>query len=268
MRKKSQPSRVNLFRSILFAFSVVFLMNVVQAQHRKNAFDSSYHHKNNIKINLSPYIIYDNPIVLSYERSVSKYQTFSITAGTLKFPSLGLLDISNVQFRNEKSASGYTFGGDYRFYLKKENKYMAPHGVYLGPYFSYFNFSNGRSATFTDSAGNQSDFDLSTKISLLNIGIELGYQFVIWDRLTIDLIMIAPSLTSYVAYFNLNGNINGAHEGQINQEVLQAILNHFPFLNKLVSNKNISYSGVANSRNAVWAPGLKFSIFLGYRFGK
>jgi hypothetical protein len=268
MRNKNLSGRFIILASIILGFSDFFLILSANAQHKKNAFDSTYHHKNNVKINLSPYLIYENPIVLSYERSVNKYQTFAITAGYLKFPSLGLLNIPNVNFKNEKSSSGYTFGGEYRFYLQKENKYMAPHGVYLGPYFSYFNFDNSRSATFIDSAGNQSDFSLSTSISLLNIGVELGYQFVIWDRLTIDLIMIAPSITSYLAEFNLTGSVNDAHKGQINEEVKQAILNHFPFLNKLVSDKSVSVSGVANSHNSVWAPGLKFSIFLGYRFGK
>jgi hypothetical protein len=199
---------------------------------------------------------------------LSKYRTFSITAGVLKFPSLGLLDLQNLGFRDEKNSSGFTLGGDYRFYLQKENKYMAPHGIYLGPYVNYFSFSNGRNAIYTDSSGAQSNITLTTKLSLLNIGIELGYQFVLWDRLTIDFTIIAPSITSYVAYLNLGGNIDDAHKGQINQEILQAIINHFPALNKLISDKSISFSGTANSRSAVWAPGLKFSLFLGYRFGK
>ena len=250
-------------------FASVFALPL-QAQHKKNAFDSTYHHKNTIKINLSPYLLYESPFVLSYERALNKYRTFSITGGTLKFPSLGLLDLSNLGFRDEKNASGYTLGGDYRFYLQKENKYLAPHGIYLGPYLNYFNFSNGRNAIFTDSSGAQSNITLSTDLSLVNIGVELGYQFVLWDRFTLDFTIIAPSITSYVAYLNLGGNIDEAHKGLINQEILQALINHFPMLNKLISDKSItiSGSGTANSRNAVWAPGLKFSLFLGYRFGK
>jgi hypothetical protein len=102
----------------------------------------------------------------------------------------------------------------------------------------------------------------------MNVGIELGYQFVVWDRLTIDFTIIAPSLTSYVVYLNLDGNIDTEHKGQINQDILQALINRFPMLNKLISDKSITYSGTSHTRSAVWAPGLKFSFFLGYRFGK
>jgi len=257
----------SLFSIILLPFALLVFCPA-KAQLSKSLYDSTYRHKNNIKLNLTSWALYNSVFVLSYERSVTKHQTFAITGGMMQFPSFGLLDLSNVKFQNASSKSGFTIGGEYRFYLAKENKYAAPHGLYIGPYLNYYHFNSSRNISFTDSSGNVSTADLGSKISVFNIGLQVGYQFVLWDRFTIDMILFAPSLSRYSADFTFDGNLNPNHEIQVNQELVNALKNHFPLLNKLISDGSLHVDGQTHNNASAWAPGLRFTFFVGYRFGK
>jgi hypothetical protein len=265
--KKYQLS-ARLILALLLLPVALLVISPTQAQLSKNIYDSTYRHRNNIKLNLSSWTLYNNVFVVSYERSVTKHQTFAVTGGVLEFPSFSLLDLSNINFKSSASRSGFTIGGEYRFYLAKENKYAAPHGLYVGPYMNYFHFNTTRNLDFTDSNGNVSSASLGSKISIFNLGVQVGYQFVLWDRMTIDLILLAPSISSYSADFTFDGNINTDHQIQISQELVDALKNHFPLLNKLISDRSVHVSGNVHNNVSSWAPGLRFTIFLGYRFGK
>ncbi|MFI5152589.1 MAG: DUF3575 domain-containing protein, partial [Chitinophagales bacterium] len=223
--------------------------------------------KNNIKFNVSTLIIYDNVYFFSYERTINRHQTLSISGGPMEFPKFSTLDVGNVKFERESKRSGYTIGAEYRFYLAKENKYAPPHGLYLGPYINYYRFNSQRNITFTDSSANQSTANFASTIDIFNLGVQIGYQFVLWKRLSIDLILFAPSLSKYGASFTYDGNINLDHQGQISQEVVDALKSRFPLLDKLISNGNVSASGTLHHDFKVWAPGLRYAVFLGYRFG-
>ena len=229
--------------------------------------DSTFRYKNNIKFNVSTLIIYDNVYFFSYERTINRHQTVSISGGPMQFPKFRTLDLGNAHFENESKRSGYTIGAEYRFYLAKENKYAPPHGLYIGPYLNYYRFNGQRNVTFTDSGGNQSNAKFTSTIDVFNIGVQIGYQFVLWKRLSIDLILFAPSVSKYGASFSYEGNINTDHEGQISQEVVDALKKKFPLVDNLITNGNVHVSGSANNDFKVWAPGLRYAVFLGYRFG-
>ena len=55
-------------------------------------------------------------------------------------------------------------GSEFRFYLSKENKYDAPHGVYLAPFVSFYHFNNQRNGQDTT---NQDQLSLSTTMDFL-----------------------------------------------------------------------------------------------------
>ena len=265
--KKNTPLPPSLLVSLLV--TAISLINFsAKAQLSKSVYDSTYIHKNNIKFNVTAWALYNNAFVFSYERSVTKHQTFAITGGLIEFPSFGLLDLSNTKFDKTSNKSGYTIGGEYRFFLAKENKYAAPHGLYIGPYTNYYHFTGSRGVSFTDSSGNVSSADMGSKITVFNLGLQVGYQFVLWDRMTIDLVLFAPSISRYSADFTFEGNLNEDHKIQISQEVIEALKNHFPLLNKLITEGSLHVSGDVHNKASVWAPGLRYTLFVGYRFGK
>ncbi len=75
-----------------------------------------------------------------------------MTLGYQEFPKLISFG-GGVNGEKEDKRIGYKVGGEYRFYLKKENKFLAPRGVYLGPYVSYLFFNNERGLTIENDDG-------------------------------------------------------------------------------------------------------------------
>jgi Protein of unknown function (DUF3575) len=267
MRKNLSISRLHWLIAPIAMIILLMPTYSLKAQNKYSAaYDSTYLHKNNVKVNLSAWVLYDNVTLFSYERSISRHQTISLTGGSMLFPSFSVLNISNVQFQKSLKRNGFTIGAEYRFYLAGENKFAAPHGLYVGPYLNYYHFDNERSLTFTDSSGEQSTGNLSSKISVVNLGIQIGYQFVLWKRFTVDLVLFAPSISRYSADFNLDGNLTPDHQIELNTDIVNALKNRFPLLSKLISEKSLNVSGDTHNHINVIAPGIRYSVFVGYRF--
>jgi hypothetical protein len=219
--------------------------------------------KNIIKLNLTALAIYQSGPLIEYERVTWKNQSFSVQLGyvTLPFGSNSTRDKLNLQ--SDVKKSGYTATVDYRFYLKSENKDPAPHGVYIGPYVSYYHFRNERDVTFTNSSGVSSDvLRLNTNVDVFNIGVQLGYQFVLGKRWTIDCILLAPSISNYKVKIEIDGNASKENLTDYQQEVLQALVDKYPALGSLAGDKVYTFNG----RLDTWAPCVRYSIHLGFRF--
>jgi hypothetical protein len=218
--------------------------------------------KNTIKIDLTSYWLYRNSVVFAYERVVKPNQSFAITAGYQQFPPLiGSLN-DTIQVTRETSATGLKLGAEYRFYLTKENKYGAPRGVYIGPYMAYHNYMNKRSLEVINN-GTPETTELKTNISITNIGFQLGYQFVLNNRWTIDLMLIGPSLSNYRFNADITGNYTFDPD-KINNEVVQALINRFPAFEQLINEGEISDSGKINT----WRGGYRYLFQIGYHFGR
>jgi hypothetical protein len=219
-------------------------------------------HRNNVKFNLSSGLIYRNALLFAYERSVSARQTFSIFGGIQQFPSFSGLIIPGAALAKERKASGYNFGGDYRFYLAKENKYDAPHGLYIGPYASFYTFSNENNAHFTFDDGSTADGQLNTRINFISLGGQLGYQFVFWKRMTLDLILFGPSLTHYSGKMDLKSTLTPDQVSEETKKILQAIADRYPVVGDAIKNGSSNFKGNLN----IWGAGFRYSIHVGFRF--
>jgi hypothetical protein len=166
-----------------------------------------------------------------------------------------------MNYKSTVKKTGYSLTADYRFYLKKENKDPAPHGVYIGPYLAYLNFDNERNMTIGSS---QDLLLLDTKIQVLSIGAQLGYQFVLGKKKhwTIDCIVVGPSLTKYGVNMKLTGNIDPSKIDENLQKILEGIANRFPLVGDLLKNQEVGFKGQSDS----WSAGFRYSIHVGYRF--
>jgi hypothetical protein len=214
--------------------------------------------KNVAKLNITSWILYSNGVQLAYERLLSKHTSITLFGGYISFPMPTIIANSPLNFNQDKTKSGYTFGSEFRFYLSKENKYNAPHGVYLAPFISFYHFNNQRNGRDTS---NQNQVSLSTTIDFLNIGGELGYQFVIKKRFTVDCVLFGPAISSYYFSMQLNGNTSGNHSQEV-QDILDAIKQKYPLLKDLSNGEKLSTSGVSN----FWSLGFRYVIQIGYRF--
>jgi hypothetical protein len=244
-------------KSIFFGVLIFLISLSTQAQR-----GDTTSRKNIVKLDLTSYWLYRNAVVVSYERVVKKNpnQTWGITAGYQVFPPLPALD--NIKVVNESQASGLKLGGEYRFYLQKENKYKAPHGVYLGSYSSFHRYSNSRSIE-VDNNGVLEYADFETNLSILNIGVQLGYQFVLNNRWTLDMVFVGPSISNYSLAAKLEGNYTFDPDN-ITNEVVQGLIDRFPAFKELINEDEFSSKG----RTSAWAYGYRYQFQVGYHFGR
>ena len=242
----------------------LFLSLCSFAQMRDTTVKYVNEHPNIIKLSISSWLLYPSSFHMGYERVLNANHSIYIFGGYNQFPVKLDLGIQSTSFTDARNKTGYTIGAEYRFYLPKENKYYAPHGIYLAPYISYYNFSSNNTLTHTDSNGAKTSANLNMSISLLNVGFELGYQFVIAKRFIIDAEMFGPSFTYYSFQANISGQLNGLDQNETLQAVLNALKAKFPLLSDLSSSKQIYSSGAATEKFP--AIGFRYAVSIGFMF--
>ena len=105
---------------------------------------------------------------------------------------------------------------------------------------------------------------INTNFLVYNIGAELGYQFVIKNRITIDLILAGPSLSRYRLKMQARGSLDVTDpEVEEALETLKDILvNQFEWIKPLFDGDEVNVRGTTS----IWRPGLRYVIQIGYRF--
>ena len=98
--------------------------------------------KNVIRYNLSGALLFgaDRFIVFGFERVIRPRQSISVNFGKASLPKFISIATDSFQLTKDAKNSGVNVSIDYRFYLAKENKHLPPHGLYIGPYYSFNRF--------------------------------------------------------------------------------------------------------------------------------
>jgi hypothetical protein len=247
----------------VFILMAVFLFafNLSSSAQMKDSNAVKVLYPNIPKFSISNYTIYQKSVHLGYERVLNSSHSIYIFGGYNEFPKILNLNLTGTVLSGGSDKSGYSIGAEFRFYLPKESKYGAPHGVFLAPYISYYDFSSNHSIKHTDSAGTQAA-GLTLKTRLFNIGCELGYQFVIAKRFVVDCELFGPSLTYYSFEADLQGQIDGA--GETLQAIIDALKERLPLLNDLSNGKKFYSSGSATQKFPF--VGFRYAVSIGYAF--
>jgi hypothetical protein len=247
-----------------YLFAFLFFGVSIFCNAQKN--DSIQDRHNIIKLNLVSSALFTNSVVFSYERMIKTRPNHSwgVMGGAMRFPTVADFG-SSIHVKDETKKTGFVVGGEYRLYLKKENKFPAPHGVYIGPYVNYYFFRNDRNLTYTpkDSQTTTSAL-LKTDINVLNIGAQLGYQFVFKNRWTVDMVIFGPSIAYYGMKLNLDGDFDLTEEEILQDEILAALTEKFPLIKDLLTEKDVKLQG----KNTTWSAGFRYQLNVGYRFAR
>jgi len=216
--------------------------------------------RNVLKWNLTPMMWSVKNVNLSYERVTSSNRSFSVNTGYFVLPSFGSYDSINIE--RAKKKWGFSISGDKRFYFKNRNTRSAPDGLYWGVFGSlhYYRFEN--EFTLVNSEIAEGKLTLDGNFNMLSAGVELGYQFVLKNNLTIDLIFIGPSISTYSANLGISGNLKVNEESEYIEAIYDVLISKYPGIDNLIKEKNISDSGALFSVG----PGLRYMIQIGYRF--
>jgi len=220
--------------------------------------------KNTIKVNITnPMIFGEDCYVLGYERTIGKHQSFSINVGRFAMPRLFSIGTDSLKQINKsaKTSLGLSVSGDYRFYLAKENRYNSPHGIYIGPYFARNSFT--RNFELEANTGQFiGQFDADLKLGITTVGFQLGYQFVFWDRLSLDMVLFGPGISAYKIKTSLSTTLDAELESELFQKINDGLAERIPGYSLVINPGEFEKTGSFNTTSA----GYRYIIMLGFRF--
>lgn len=252
---------------MIYFFCCMFaVFSFSNAAGQENNMDSLWKHarKNTVRYNVSAPLLFgfDKSLILGYERLVNPRQSFSVNGGTVALPKL--VDISTDSFTLNKDVknTGYNFSFDYRFYLAKENKYIAPRGVYIGPWYSFNRFMRDSEWDYKGASSSQESATTNLSMDIHSFGVELGYQFIFWDKVALDLVLIGPGMGLYKVNAKYDSNLTPEQQDQLQQALTDILSNRFPGMNYVFDNEQLTGSGVTN----VTSLGFRYVIHIGFRF--
>lgn len=248
------------FRYILLVISLLILTINSYSQ---DSLPGKKDRKNTVMINLtSPMIFGDNNYVMGYERTIGKHQSFSVHLGTFSLGKLININTDSIKdITKDVKSRGLSLSGDYRFYLSKENKYNSPRGVYIGPYFAFNNFNRtfnfqANTASFTGNLDAEFNFRVTT------LGFQLGYQFVFWDRVSLDMILFGPGVSAYKAKVELSTTLSPDQESEFFTKLNQKLQEKIPGYSLVIKPGSFERSGSVNTTSF----GYRYIVMLGFRF--
>ena len=246
---------MKIFITVLF--SLLFINNLAS----QDSIVSNY--KNTIRWNITPMaVVGPKSIVLGYERMVSDWQSFSINIGYLEMAPFTNEEGETIHIFDENKKGGFDFSADYRFYFKKRNKFKAPDGLYWGPYAAYYGLWSDASIKIIDNGVMKNTANINSGFHMISGGVQLGYQFVLKERFTIDLMLMGPSLTYYNMNATLDFDLDVDPNDPLYKEIYDKILDLSPTLANFVENREFSTNGKLNFLSY----GFRYGIQLGYRF--
>jgi hypothetical protein len=250
---------IRLYTVLFFLFQA----GICIAQQAVDSSQKTPQRKNVIRYNLSGGLLFgfDKYIVIGYERVLSPRQSISINVGRASFPKLITVVTDSFNVEKDASRSGANASIDYRFYLAKENKYEAPRGVYIGPYYSY-NHLTSETRWDYKSSGSSRFVDVNSTFNIHTVGFELGYQFILWKRLALDMVLVGPGLGFYNYKATFDHNIDGASKEQLLDALEQLLTQKFPGMNYVFSDKHIDSNGTLKTNNI----GYRYIVHIGYNF--
>lgn len=243
----------------IYLLVIILIFSVSAGLHGQK--DSVKYFKNTIRYNISNPMLFGWKFnVIGYERVIKDYQTASISFGRTAFPPFEYTSDS-LGLTNNYHDKGFNVSVDYRFYLQKENRHKAPRGVYIGPYFAYNNFSR-ESSWVMNTENFAGDFNTSLNINAALIGLQLGYQFVFWDRLTLDLVLMGPGWWHLSMKSEFDTDLSDEDEALVLERLNALLEEKFPGTDFVFTGQGFE----AKTNTSTDVMGLRYLINIGFRF--
>jgi len=187
-------------------------------------------HPNIIKINTLALPF--NNLSLYYERSIIPRLSAGIGFG-YKYggliPKVFSVNNSVIEFEMDK-IQGYSITPDVRYYLKSCDAGKLE-GFYVGLYFRYTYYSTDVNFTYSQINLPVEYPHADMVMKEYGLGIELGYQLILWERFSIDFLFIGSRYSFY--------RIGYKFDTEPSQEFLDDLSQH---LNQVVDNLGIDYN--------------------------
>jgi hypothetical protein len=258
---KTLNSRYSYLFSII-SFLLFTLLSVQQIK-GQDSIPPKKNLKNTVKFNLTnPMIFGDKCFVVGYERTIGNHQSFSVNLGRFSLPRVFNINTDSIKdLTKDVQSKGFHASVDYRFYLSKENKYNSPHGVYIGPYLTY----NSYTRFFDLKASTESftgEFNADFNFRVATMGFQLGYQFILWNRVTLDMILFGPGIGAYKIKTSLSTNLDPDTESELFKKINEALQEKIPGYSLVLNPGTFEKTGTYNNTGM----GFRYVVMVGFRF--
>ena len=253
--------RLNIFLSCTFIFINVLVFD--QTAYCQDQDIVKKERKNTVKLNLTnPMIFGSKNYILGYERTIGKHQSFSVHIGTFMMGRIFNINTDSIKSLNKNVKSqGLSLSGDYRFYLAKENRYNSPHGLYIGPYFAFNSFKRDfKFEAETEAFTGELNADFNFRVTTL--GFQLGYQFVFWDRLSLDMILFGPGGSVYNLKADLSTSLDVEQQAELFKKINEVLGAKIPGYSLVLNSGSFEKSGSMKTTSI----GYRYIVMLGFRF--
>ena len=94
------------------------------------------------------------------------------------------------------------------------------------------------------------------------VGIELGYQFVFWNRLSVDMILIGPGVSFYNIKAEFNTSLSPDDENLFFDNLNDLLSDKFPGYDQVFTGSGFRETGTMRSTTQ----GFRYMIMVGFRF--
>jgi hypothetical protein len=168
-------------------------------------------------------------------------------------------------FRPNKTKDGFRFHlngvyvtPEFRFYPQDH----APNGFYWGPYLRFGRLGSKWNGVYEKDTVTYVDYDVKLNLTEIGLGVQAGYQFILDNGFSIDLLLIGPRLS----YFGFKGQIDGALDADAIFEIIDIEgldENGFYGIGKSVFEW---FTQSATIRVPITFPAYRIGISLGYTF--
>lgn len=255
--------KFSLCKAICFTLFLFIASLYAQTVYAQDSIPEKKILKNTVRINLTnPMIFGQDCYSVGYERTVGNHQSFSIDIGRFAFPRIFSINTDSVKDISSSTRSkGFHISGDYRFYLSKENKYNAPRGVYIGPYVSYNSYSRDFKLS-ADTEAFTGDLNANFKFRVASLGFQLGYQFIFWKRISLDMILFGPGIAAYKLKAGLDSTLDPDQEAEVFKKINEKLQEKIPGYSLVLDSGSFEKTGVNNTTSL----GFRYVVMLGFRF--
>ena len=167
----------------------------------------------------------------------------------------------------DRSIAMKTFSimGGYRMYFgKKEMK-----GFYFEPYLKYMK-NDASTIINTDLNGTPTDFVTTSSYSGFGVGLQLGVQFLIAKRVTLDFFLLGPEANSAEHKFSMHDITStgpwDAQDSQDAQDEIDDAIGDLPILGDKIKVTVDANARTVSSEYKGFLPGFRAGLSIGFRF--
>lgn len=218
--------------------------------------------RNTIYYNISnPMIFGFGSVIFGWERQLKNDRSFSINIGKPSYPGQFLSGRDSSFVNTDYKESGLHLSAEYRKYFSSLNRFKAPRGVFIGAYASTNNFNRSLEWELSTSSFNGTVFtDLG--INIHSAGVEFGYQFVFWDRVSLDFVLMGPGIAFYHFETSVGSNLSEEDQDEINNIINDYLSENFPGYDRLFDAGEFQQTGSTGTLSM----GFRYVVTVGFRF--